>query len=299
MAEVTTRRAGEIIRTLFEVLLEAPDGVPPKTAIARVEAKLPLTPFETGEYESTPGVKRFDKILRFMTIGPVKAGWMIKTKSGWILTEAGQDAYNSMPDPEVFFNEAKRRYKEWKRNRPAPEDPGNLSGEIEEEVSSSANLEQAAEEAWTEIDAYLRAMPPYLFQDLVAALLKAMGYHVPWVAPPGKDGGVDVLAYTDPLGATGPRIKVQVKRHTTSKIGVGDLRSFLAVLGSQDVGIFVAVDGFTSDAHNEARAQDNRRLMLIDLERLFDLWVEHYANVAEEDRHLLPLRQVWFLAPSE
>ena len=45
-------------------------------------------------------------------------------------------------------------------------------------------------------------MPPYQFQDLVAALLRAMGYHVAWVAPPGKDGGTDIVAYTDPLGAT-------------------------------------------------------------------------------------------------
>ncbi len=142
-------------------------------------------------------------------------------------------------------------------------------------------------------------MPPYQFQDLVAALLRAMGYHVAWVAPPGKDGGTDIVAYTDPLGATGPRIKVQVKRHNTGKIGVGDLRSFLAVLGSQDVGIFVCVNGFSSDAESEARFQDSRRLTLIDLERLLELWVEHYDNVAESDRYLLPLRKVHFLAPTE
>jgi len=38
-----------------------------------------------------------------------------------------------------------------------------------------------------------------------------MGYHVAWVAPPGPDGGVDVIAQSDPLGINGPRIKVQVK----------------------------------------------------------------------------------------
>ena len=52
-------------------------------------------------------------------------------------------------------------------------------------------------------------MDAYDFQKLVADLLKAIGYHVSWIAPPGKDGGVDILAYTDALGTQGPRIKVQ------------------------------------------------------------------------------------------
>ena len=41
-------------------------------------------------------------------------------------------------------------------------------------------------------------MNPNELQELVADLLRAMDYHVAWVAPPGKDGGVDVLAFTDP-----------------------------------------------------------------------------------------------------
>ena len=49
------------------------------------------------------------------------------------------------------------------------------------------------------------------------------------VAPPGKDRGIDILAWSDPLGTRPPRIKIQVKRHEEN-IRVQDLRSFLAVL---------------------------------------------------------------------
>jgi restriction system protein len=52
-------------------------------------------------------------------------------------------------------------------------------------------------------------MNPYDFQDLVADLLRAMSYHVTWVSPPGKDGGVDILAWPDALGTRPPRIKVR------------------------------------------------------------------------------------------
>jgi len=125
-----------------------------------------------------------------------------------------------------------------------------------------------------------------------------MGYHVSWIAPVGPDRGVDILAHKDPLGVEGGRIKVQVKRRA-DRISVVEVRSFLAVLGDDDVGIFVTTAGFTSDAENEARSQEKRRIMLLDAERLFDLWVEHYSDIPEEQRSLLPLRTVRFLAPSD
>jgi hypothetical protein len=91
-----------------------------------------------------------------------------------------------------------------------------------------------------------------------------------WIAPPGPDQGIDVIAYTDPLGTKTHRIKVQVKRQATTKIAVDGLRAFMAVLGDQDVGIFISAGGFTSEAQREARAQERRSLTLIDLDRLTD-----------------------------
>jgi hypothetical protein len=35
-------------------------------------------------------VRRFEKIVRLATIGPVKAGWLVKSKGRWILTEDGK-----------------------------------------------------------------------------------------------------------------------------------------------------------------------------------------------------------------
>jgi len=119
---------------------------------------------------------------------------------------------------------------------------------------------------------------------------------VAWVAPAGKDGGVDIVAFTDPLGASGPRIKVQVKRHTTGKISAIDLRAFMAVLGPNDVGMFVTATEFTTDAMVEARQQETRRISLIGLKGLLELWIEHYPRVEEAERQLLPLRPVYFLA---
>jgi len=141
-------------------------------------------------------------------------------------------------------------------------------------------------------------MPPYDFQELVAALLKAMDYHVLWIAPPGPDRGVDMIAYTDPLGTSSPRIKVQVKRQPESKTDAHGLRAFIGTLGVNDVGIFVSAGGFTSEAAREARSEQ-RQLTLIDLDRLVELWIEYSAHLGDTDRQRLPLKPVYFLAPRE
>ncbi|HEX4033904.1 MAG TPA: restriction endonuclease [Solirubrobacteraceae bacterium] len=162
-------------------------------------------------------------------------------------------------------------------------------------IAATGTLEEAEESAWADIRARLRAMSPYEFQDLVAALLEAMGYHVAWIAPPGPDRGIDIVAGIDPLGIKDPRIKVQVKHRPDTRTSPDQLRSFMAVLSGKDVGIFVASGGFTRDTETEARTQENRRITLIDLERLVELWIEHYDEVGDAQRLLLPLRPVHYL----
>jgi restriction system protein len=295
MAEITRKRTGELLRKLFEILMPHADGMQARDALIALETAIPPTEFEKGSYAS--GGRRFDKIVRFATVDCVKAGWLQKTKGRWSITDAGKDAYKKYPDAEAFYRQAVKLYHEWKSSQPDAE-------LVAEEASmddagakaASINFEEAEEQAWLEIEQYLRGMKPYDFQDLVAELLRAMGYHVSWIAPPGKDGGIDILATTDPLGTKSPRIKVQVKRQQQT-ISVDGLRSFLALLGDGDVGLFVSIGGFTKDAEAEARTQEKRKVTLIDLETLFDLWVEHYDNLTDGARRRLPLRPIHFLAP--
>ncbi len=37
----------------------------------------------------------------------------------------------------------------------------------------------------------------------------------------------------------------------------------------------------------------------VGLEKLFDLWLQHYDKLADPDKRLLPLKPVYYLAPSE
>jgi restriction system protein len=80
VAEITRRRAGELIRGVFQVLVSHPDGLPAKKVLSRLQTSVPPTDFEKTAYPKQPNVRRYEKIVRFSTIGPVKAvGWS-KTK---------------------------------------------------------------------------------------------------------------------------------------------------------------------------------------------------------------------------
>jgi restriction system protein len=296
MPDVTRRRTGELLRKLFEILMTQPDGMQAKEALNALAAAVDMTDYERGTYPG--GGQRFGKIVRFATVDAVKAGWFIKSKGRWSVTEEGKAAFNRFQDPEQFFLEAVRLYRKWKASQPIEEEAADEpESEIGERVVTQT-FEEAEEQAWAEVQSYLLQMNPYEFQALVASLLKAMGYYVSWVAPQGRDGGIDVLASGDPLGTRPPRIKVQVKRRT-DKITVDGLRSFLAVLGDDDVGLFVSAGGFTRDAEEEARKQESRKITLLDLEHLFDLLVEYYAKLDEASQRRLPLRPIYFLAPRD
>ena len=293
MAEITRKRKGELVRGVFKILIDNPDGLQAKKAIQQLEKIVRPTEFENSTYPDKPNVRRYEKIVRFSTITSVKAGWLIKEKGIWSITELGKMAYEKYTDPKEFSLEAGKLYKQWKAEQPRPTDSDEESSD-----EKTATLEEAEEASWAEIEEYLSQINPYDFQKLVAGLLRGMGYFVSWIAPPGPDKGVDIIAHTDPIGIEGPRIKVQVKRQI-EKVTVQGTRSFMATLSDNDVGIFVSTGGFTKDSEDAARNQEKRRLTLINLKRLFDLWVEYYDKIPESFRQYLPLRPVFFLAPQD
>ena len=297
MAEITVKRNGEFQRAILSTLSSQPDYTMRASDLLKaLQTSISLTPFELGTYPS--GGLRFEKIARFASIAPVKAGWLAKDKGYWTATKEGLDALSKYADPEDLYRHAKALYKHWLDAQSSEMEPEVVVDSVsteELEATASVKLEEAEESAWQEIARYVEEMNPYDFQDLVGALLRGLGYHLVWTASPGKDGGVDLIAAPDPLGTRPPRIKVQVKRQKAS-VTVDGLRSFMATLGNDDVGLFVATGGFTKDARDEARSQTTRRVTLVDLGRFYDLWVEHYANLTEEDRRRLPLKPVYFLA---
>jgi restriction system protein len=193
---------------------------------------------------------------------------------------------------------AGRKYKEWKVSHIVDIDiPEKIDEEEQEEHNRQTAYDQAVGLAREEIRHFINEVDAYRFQDLIAALLRAMGYHTPFVAPKGKDGGIDILAYRDPFGTQSPRIKVQVK-HRDQKATVQEVRQLVGLLNKDgDTGLFVSISGFTDEAVSAIR-NASRHMEKLDLDTFIDLWEQYYEKMVEEDKALMPLRRISFLAPT-
>jgi restriction system protein len=286
VAEITPQRIGGFLRIVFDLLWNKPEGLPAAEILAQIPKATPLTEYESGFFPSAPNSPRYEKIIRLATIPLVKAGWMVKNKGRWYITDEGRLACKQFAAAEQFYAEATRLYREyyeWRGGRPA----------------NSLVVEEAEEKAWEQIQKYLQEMKPFEFLTCVGDLLRAMNYHVAWIAPPGKDrGAIDMIVFTDSLGISVPRIVVQVK-HRGQAATVEGLRAFVSILGPDDFGLYVSSGGFTGDAKEEARMQERHKVTLMDLESFFDLWVEHYDKLPQAARQRLPLRPIHFLSGGE
>ena len=165
------------------------EGTRAQAALAKLREIIAITEYEKGEYSS--GGPRFEKIVRFATVDCVKAGWMIKDKGIWIVTEDGKKAFHSYKAPDDFYRTAQRLYRQWKKSNKSSK--VQVDDDVIESSSALITYEEAEEQAWKEIEDYLQNINPYDFQKLVASLLKAMGYHVSWIAPAG--GKMVVLTF--------------------------------------------------------------------------------------------------------
>jgi restriction system protein len=130
-------------------------------------------------------------------------------------------------------------------------------------------------------------------QDLVAGLLRAMGYKTQ-VSPPGADRGRDIVASPDGFGFQNPRIIVQVK-HRKGTIGAPEVRAFLGGLRQNDNGLYVSTGGFTREARYEAE-RANHHLSLLDIDGFGKSVMEHYDLMDAESRALLPLKKIYWPA---
>jgi len=287
-------RVDELMREVFREIQAMGGRARPKDLFARITPRLHLTPHEC-EHVASGGV-RWEVMIRWYTVDCSKVGYLEKSGGYWILTPQGQQALKLAPGELV--RTAQRAYRAWKVKQEVLEPDAVEISTSQEKVARQAVYEQAIETAQIGIEDHIGGLGPYEFQNLVAELLRGMGYHIPHVAPPGPDGGIDLVAYRDPLGTSEPRIKVQVK-HRQSKVGAKDVRELAGLLRVQgDIGLLVSSSGFSSDAERDARASQ-KHIELMDLPRLISLWQEHYASLREQGRTMLRLVTVHFLAPEE
>lgn len=292
--------ASKLVYAALSVLVEKGGQAPGKVVIDEVEKRVDLDSYALETYEKT-GYTRWKSVLHFYTIDAIKAGFMLKKQGVWYITDEGEAAlkYGEIE----LLNSATDAYKAWRAANPKSENNiESQTSDIDDESVSGgeqaqeATLQQMEQLAYDGLADQIDKMNAYELQDLVAALLRAMGYYTPFIAPKGKDGGLDVIAYQDALGIKSPRIKVQIK-HRDAVATAHEIRALLGLLiQDKDVGMFVSTGGYSSDAKLAARHAQTH-IELIDLDKLISLWQDFYCKLSDADKNRLRLKPVYFYDP--
>lgn len=285
-------------KTLYAVMKEMSrrgGSMPAKELYPFVNENVELT-----DWEKEPAGKmqyiRWTNSFQFYSIDYQKAGFIVKKSGNWYLTPEGEAALKKTP--EEVMNIANDAYHAWKKARDIEDNPDEEPTDNTAESDNSMKLEQLESDAREGIKAFIASKDPYEFQDMVAALLRAMDYHTPFIAPKGKDGGIDIIAYLDPLGAKTPRIKVQVKHKPETAIGASEVRALSGVLKAGDIALFVTSGTYSADARNAASGND-KFIRLIDGNDFIEMWQEYYDKMSDDDKNMLPLKRISFLGNNE
>lgn len=283
MSNITMKRAGELLRSVFEILWDKTEGLTAKEVLTLIPDFVKLTEEELKLSPET-NTPRYEKIVRISTIPFTHAGWLIKNEKGrWFITEDGYQACRKFTNVQDFYTEAVRIYNV--RRRVAPE--------------SVMEMEIAQETAWAQIERHLHQLSPSELQVMLAELLRAMEYYPSWMAPAEKQRGqINLIAFSDPIGARGQRIMAQIK-HKGQAVTLEGIKSFLSALGPNDYGMIVSMSGFTNDAMLELNSNTFQRLTALDAPAFFDLWKQYYDLIDQKARYLLPLRVIHFLSGLE
>lgn len=254
-----------------------------------VENKVKLSQYAKGNTNS--GHVRWKALMQFYSIELAAAGFIVKQKGIWHLTDEGRCAFED-GGAKHLFSIAHARYKDIEKAKNSLE----ISSADDEQISVAvSNIEDLRSQATTGVKDYIISKNPYEFQSLVAALLRGLGYFTPFIAPKGKDGGIDIVAYNDPLGTMQPHIKVQVKHYPNSAISVDVVRSLIGVLNKDsEVGMIVTSGSFTSEAIREAR-NARRHLRLIDIDEFIELWIACHSKMSQDDKDLMPITPIYFI----
>ena len=281
----------------FKFLKEANGSMKRKELLDIMSKEINFTTWELELYPNSQ-VPRWEKIFAFYTIPFVKAAFLQKVKGIWTLTPEGEAAFEK--GTEAMIDLAVEGYKSWNSTR--EKTPIINEKDVEEIIDndiSELTIEEYEEKATDGIRNFLKSKNPYDFQDCVAALLNAMGYHISYTAPPGKDGGIDIIAYNDPLGTRPPRIVVQVKHRPESTISSDEIQKLVGTMRrDSDVGIFVTSGEYSNPAKTEAR-QSGKHVELIDFTRFIELWIQYYDKMKDEQKYMLPLQPIYFLGSNE
>jgi restriction system protein len=283
MAENPAWRMGEFLRIAILFLWDKPSGASTREIMEAIARSTRLTAEELTPVPGAAGFYHYETTTRSAMTALEKAGWLARDRNRWQLTEEGQLVCKDFRQASEFYIESQRILERARANRP----------------SIYLTIEYAREKAWEQIRGYLQDLTHYEFRSLVRDLLMAMGQSLDWVAPPGKKRGhVDMIAVPDPLGLNQQHLMVQI-RHAGQAVTAEELGSLASVTHKENRVLCISSAGFTEKAIEFVSSLEPNKIVLMDLEKFVDLWIEHYDQLTPDARQRFPIEAIHFLSLTE
>ena len=270
----------------MQALQQADGKLRSRDVAARVAQQLEFDDWAQEIIESN-GLPRWRMYLHFFSVDSVKAGFLLKEKGVWQITEPGAVALRG--GAEAYFRAAQTGYRAWRKEQvPASAESAVDFVETEPTLPPEERFKLISNETNTALSAELlerlKSCDPGFFESVVIQLLLKMGYggsrqEAGQAVGRSGDGGIDGVIAEDRLGLDS--IYVQAKRWQGS-VGEPPLRDFLGALVSRGAnkGVFITTGLFTDNAQQFARRSPQHKVVLIDGPRLAELMIEHDLGVS-------------------
>ena len=238
----------------------------------------------------------FDNRMGWARTYLFKAGLLERPeRATYIISQSGKDLLLNPPsaiDPEFLrsydqFNVFHPPIKNSKEERIALDDADN---DLTPEEQIEKGVLQIKRDLEDEVLQRVKQLPPQGFEQLVLRLLVGMGYggsmaDVQGVAR-GADGGVDGVVNQDHLGLD--RIYIQAKRWEGS-VGRPVIQGFVGALSGVGAskGVIMTTSTFAQPAQEYARTLTDRRIVLVDGQRMSELMLKHGIGVSTKQTFVI------------
>jgi restriction system protein len=168
----------------------------------------------------------------------------------------------------------------------------------DEFLTAIGHAEQVGPQVSTAYDPYGVVLDQVLkldgkeFEILVGHLLTALGFEGSEVTGKTGDGGVDATGELNVANLAKVKVFVQAKRYKLgSKISANTVKQLRQAIPFGGQGAFITTADFQNAAHDMALEPGFSRIGLVSGRQLVDLLVEHWADIPQEFRDRLGLRQ--------
>jgi len=238
----------------------------------------------------------FDNRMGWARTYLFKAGLIERPRRAtYAITETGRKLLANPPSEiDVDFLRSYEQFNQFISSSRSDKESLASTDVIDDELTPEEQIEkgvrQIQRELHVEVLDRVKQLPPEGFEQLVLRLLVGMGYggsmaDVQGVAR-GADGGVDGVVNQDQLGLD--RIYIQAKRWEGS-VGRPVIQGFVGALAGVGAskGVIMTTSTFAQPAQDYVRTLTDRRIVLVDGQRMSELMLKHGIGVSTKQTFVI------------